>query len=189
MFGFCDLGAQTFFVLIGPFMLRSTIMSKPRKILSGNIVLLVVTTCFICITAISIAHADNHAPVANPGGPYFTTVGHGIALDGSGSVDFDAPLDHITNYKWSFGGYSDQDTSNSVLDLSYSELDTLFNGSLHVGGAYEISLVVTDTHGATSTPVETLLRVGAAETVPEPATMLLLGLGLAGLAGLRRKMK
>jgi hypothetical protein len=42
---------------------------------------------------------------------------------------------------------------------------------------------------ANGAPYELVGGTGRFEAVPEPATMLLLGLGLMGIAGIRRKFK
>ena len=74
----------------------------------------------------TVDNGVNHAPIADPGGPYAATVGETITLDGSNSYDPDDG-DFITAYSWDTNGdgvYGDADTETTdvVYDQEYSGL-------------------------------------------------------------------
>lgn len=81
---------------------------------------------------------ENHAPIAEAGGPYTGQVGQSITLDGSGSHD-DDPDDSITKYEWDLDNDGQYDDATGVApQYTWS---AAFSGS--------IGLRVTDTRGAT----------------------------------------
>jgi acid phosphatase type 7 len=90
----------------------------------------------------------NHPPVAVVGGPYASADGT-VSFDGSGSSDPDG--DALT-YAWSFGDGS----SGAGVKPSHTYT---------TNGDYNVSLVVKDTHDASSAPATTLARV----TRPAPS--------------------
>jgi hypothetical protein len=121
----------------------------------------------------------NQRPVANSGGPYVITASGNLLLNGSGSYDPNAAWgDAIVEYLWTIGSQTFSDPNPS---LTYDQLVSAF-GSITTGTQYEISLEVTDSFGATGVSSSYLY----VNSVPEPTTMLLLGLGLIGVAGVRR---
>jgi len=85
----------------------------------------------------------NHAPAADPGGPYSATTGTAVTLDGSGSADPDGT---IASYAWNFGNGS----SGSGVSPSAT-----YAGA----GTFTVTLTVTDDAGATSAPATTSVTV------------------------------
>ncbi|MCK4357198.1 MAG: T9SS type A sorting domain-containing protein, partial [Candidatus Cloacimonetes bacterium] len=87
----------------------------------------------------TVSDSGNHAPIADPGGPYFGHIGDVITLDGSGSYDPD-PDDDITLYEWDTNGDGQYDDATGVTtDVLF---DNVYSGL--------IGLRVWDTHGACS---------------------------------------
>jgi len=78
----------------------------------------------------------NHAPIADPGGPYFGNIGEVITLDGSGSYD---PDDRgITLYQWDTNGDGQYDDATGITtDVLF---DNLYSGliGLRVWDAQEL---------------------------------------------------
>src|SRR5205823_13510978 len=87
--------------------------------------------------------AVNQPPTAAPGGPYAGNEGTALAFDGAGSSD---PEGDALTYAWSFG----DGASGAGATPSHAYADN---------GTYTVTLVVTDTHGAASTPVTTTTTV------------------------------
>lgn len=111
---------------------------------------------------------------------------------------FETLVGGITGGTFSLATYYDATNANAAGSFATATLlDTLgpygvgaFSGTatgMLVGSTvnpYSLSLVATITHGA---GIKTSSFDGELHPVPEPATMLLFGTGLAGLAGARRR--
>jgi VCBS repeat-containing protein len=110
----------------------------------------------------------NSPPEAHAGGPYETTFGQGISLDGSASVDPDTGCgDSITRYDWDIGGdgvWDKVETSPAVF-VTWPELTTILSPLL-IGQAYPIILQVSDDSGEIATAITT---VTVANTPPTAA--------------------
>jgi PKD repeat protein len=78
---------------------------------------------------------ENKKPVANPGGPYITTLNQSVSFDGSESSDPDGT---IIFYRWNFG-----DGSSQILDKApkHTYIDP---------GVYTVTLTVVDNDGRSS---------------------------------------
>lgn len=101
--------------------------------------------------------AANAAPTANPGGPYTTTYGSGLTLDGSASTDPDS--DPLT-YTWTVNGQTLTPTNTTTQTLSWADLQAL---GITAAGSYTISLTVDDGHGGVNTSADAALTVYKAD--------------------------
>ena len=87
----------------------------------------------------TVSDSGNHAPIADPGGPYFGHIDELITLDGSGSYDPDEG-DFITLYEWDTNGDGQYDDATGV--TTNVLFDNVYNGL--------IGLRVWDNHNACS---------------------------------------
>jgi hypothetical protein len=131
----------------------------------------------------------NHAPVANPGGPYVLALGQDLMLDASQSFDPDSPTDFLASYLWDLDGNgSFGDVSGKLITVPWAVVWT----TMHPldGKTVAIALKVFDSFGQGSAPGETTVRFGAAPpggALPEPAPLALVLLvgAVGGCARLR----
>jgi hypothetical protein len=138
----------------------------------------------------------NHAPVANAGGThvidlgggrtmkaYLIARGAGLTLDASGSYDADALYGDGLRYVWVLGPdnlyiY----TTDPTVYLSPEDYPFLTE---YISG--DINLMVIDRWGAIARSDTTFWDNSLSSPVPEPATLLLLAIGLGGIVCVRRK--
>ena len=92
---------------------------------------------------------DNHAPTANPNGPYRLQQGLEVAFSSAGSVDQDG---RIASYHWDFGDSATSTEANPTHRYATSS-------------NYAVSLTVTDDDGA-SARAQTLVSSGRPEPTP-----------------------
>ncbi|OGR07754.1 MAG: hypothetical protein A2511_03485 [Deltaproteobacteria bacterium RIFOXYD12_FULL_50_9] len=134
-----------------------------------------------------IAGLAQATPIAEAGGPYYITPGSTVLLNGSFSYD---PNDRsIASYLWDLNNDGTYESSGMTMP---------FNCPTNVvfGTVYWVNLMVTDILGASDIDNAIINVVNELpptnpnpNPVPEPATMLLIGTGIAGLAGLRLRRK
>jgi hypothetical protein len=105
---------------------------------------------------------ENSHPVANAGGPYSTSEGSGVTLNGSGSFDPDAPVDTITDYTWTVNGHT-LAQHTAMVTLTWADLQAL--GITDGPNDYNVSLVVTDNLGATDSDSTNLHLNDTAPTI------------------------
>ncbi|HXD72166.1 MAG TPA: Ig-like domain repeat protein, partial [Vicinamibacterales bacterium] len=86
---------------------------------------------------------QNHAPTANPGGPYVVDLGNSVQLNGSGSDPDIACGDSIASYAWSINNGAIALTG-ATPTLTAAQVASLGSGS------FSAALTVTDSIGATS---------------------------------------
>ncbi|MEW6157005.1 MAG: immunoglobulin domain-containing protein, partial [Verrucomicrobiota bacterium] len=116
----------------------------------------------------------NHAPVANPGGPYLLAAERPLTLDGSASFDPDSGFgDFVAAYEWDLNGDGSFDDALGVQPtLPWLQLVALGLGQ---DGHYTVRLRVRDTLAVTSSIVETPLRIVTppGNVVIEPRRLIL----------------
>ncbi|MBI4595486.1 MAG: PKD domain-containing protein, partial [Candidatus Tectomicrobia bacterium] len=133
-----------------------------------------------------------HAPVAVPGGPYKTTVGIPVTLDGNQSFDVD-PTDYLTLFQWDLDGDWDFDASNGGKDVQGDKATaSVIQWTFTSPGIYNIGLKVWDngvlnndvklSHTAFTTVVVTANEAPSAVlpqnyTIPEGSFLTLDGRG------------
>jgi branched-chain amino acid transport system substrate-binding protein len=87
----------------------------------------------------TVVEIGNHNPIADPNGPYLTTICTPIVLSGCNSYDPDEPVgDSIVIYEWDLDNDGDYDDATGHL-VEFHSCDE---------GAYTVGLRVTDTFGA-----------------------------------------
>src|SRR5207302_2006778 len=103
----------------------------------------------------------NQAPTARPGGPYAGAAGDTIHFNGSTSSDPDGNLP--LTYAWTFGdGASGSGATPTHVYATPAH-------AYATAGTYSVTLVVTDSRGASSAPGTTTATIAAAPPPPPPA--------------------
>jgi hypothetical protein len=138
----------------------------------------------------------NHAPVADAGGThvidlggghtmkaYLIAPGTGLTPDASGSNDADAPYGDSLRYVWVLGPDNlNIYTTSPTFYLSPEDYPFLTE---YISG--DINLMVIDRWGAITRSDTTFWDSSLSSPVPEPSTIILLTIGLAGIVCTKRK--
>ncbi len=107
----------------------------------------------------------------------------GLVMSYGGRDVFNSYSDHVYRYDTSSNSSVNYYTFHDDYRLSFYTRDSSYtSGDLRVHGDDDSTLIV-------NFRVPTSITEGPSGTVPEPATMLLLGAGFAGLAIYRRRVK
>jgi hypothetical protein len=134
------------------------------------------------LLVLGVACAANAIPFADANGPYTGFIGEAVTLDGSGSTW--SGSNPITLYEWDYdtdGTYDYSSPTQPIWSVVYPAI---------VPTVYTATIRVTDGIGEVDTFSSSVsITSRDAPPVPEPSTLLLLGSGLVGLAGFRRKFK
>lgn len=95
---------------------------------------------------------------------------------------------NVQSYE-SFGAGSIAGISQDSWNLGFNSFETLLTYSFNptLDGVYTFLLTASNSAGAEVKRVSIDVQVGAGSNVPEPGSLALVGLGLAGVAALRRR--
>jgi YD repeat-containing protein len=99
---------------------------------------------------------QNHAPIANAGGPYAGAATQAVRFNGMSSFDVD-PGDGISDYAWNFG------------DNTAVVHDPMPEHTYQSSGNYTVTLTVTDRHSATQNKNVTAVISAAPSPSPSPS--------------------
>ena len=128
------------------------------------------------------------------------------AILGFNSVTFGDPIlgDQLDIWVWGINSMGASVTSPGVLDIFEVSLDTVADLNYYQADSFILATLTFDTLAlgtsslgisidtlgdAWGDPLTADLESGSIDVVPEPATLLLLGTGLAGIGFLRKKKK
>ena len=107
-----------------------------------------------------------------------------MSYTGTGTLNYTFDLNTHADYRTDPTGLGNWSGYDSARSGTLGEVIGMLSGSTDYAAFVGPEIGLSNTFGTTFTVTQIEL-----DTVPEPATMLLLGLGLMGVAGIRRKFK